>query len=137
MIPISDDVQIGDCDRQNPRAYLHEVDVERGRARVWFVFAHFAAQFRFDERGLVLAYLDAIGHRLDEFHAPPDDQSPMVAAAYLYDLSDGGRLGRQDADTFPFAGKFTPARWSCYGTASAIPSRNGAAAKAVLRFASR
>ena len=132
LMPIPGDVQIGDCDREDPRAYLREVDVERGHRRVWFVFAHFAAAFRFNERGLVLAYLDTIGRRLDEFHAPPDDQTPMVAAAYLYDLSDAGKLAHADAGTFRIRGESTPARWSCYGVASPIASRNGAAAKAVM-----
>ena len=131
VIPMGDDVQVGDCDRQNPRAYLHQVDVERGRPRVWFVIAHFAPQFRFDERGLVLTYLDAIGKRLDEFRAP-DDRSPGVAAAYLYDLSAAATVPQVNANTFPIIGKFTPARWSCYGTASPIPRRNDAAVRAVM-----
>jgi hypothetical protein len=105
--------------------------VAPGDPRVDQVRTATSAAFWFNERVLMRAYLDAIGKRLDAFHAPPEDQSPPVAA-YLYDLADPGKLSHANANSFPIRGEYIPARWSCYGVATPIASRAGAAAKAVM-----
>jgi hypothetical protein len=110
--------------------------VERGRPRVWVLFAHGSASFRFDERRLLLSYLDAIGKRLDAFKAPPDDTTAGVAAVFLYDLSNGQRLEAAKADGFPITEKYTPQRRSCYGTQSFVSARSGAATEAVMLLGS-
>ncbi|MGH9409612.1 MAG: hypothetical protein ACRD1V_09180 [Vicinamibacterales bacterium] len=137
LIPIAGDVQMGDCNHQNPRQYLRQVDVERGRARAWFLFANF------DERQRILAYLNAIGTQLDAFQAPPDDTRPTVAAVFLYDLSNPQKLAAVEADSFPIRG-FGPRgaarraeEWTCYGTNSVLPARNRTATEAVMRLGSQ
>jgi hypothetical protein len=137
LIPISGAVQLGDCNREDPREYLRQVDVERGRSRVWMLFAHGSGPFRFDERRLLLAYLDTIGKRLDAFRAPPEDTSALVAAVFLYDLSNDQKLASARAATFPITEKYTPTRWTCYGVQSPIPERNGAATHAVMLLGSQ
>ena len=138
LVPIAGDVEVSGCNHENPREYLRQVDVERGRPRVWFVFANF------DERGLILAYLNAIGTQVDTFHAPPDDTRATVAAAFLYDLSDTQKLAAADADGLPMPRNFRSAgaarggeEWTCYGTNSVFPQRNRAATEAVMRLASQ
>lgn len=118
LIPINGDVRVGDCDRTDPREYLRQVDVERGRARVWVLMAHGSGPFGFDERQMLVAYLDSIGRRVDEFHAPPEDSTPNRAAVFLFDLSDTGRLAASSAELFAIQNKYPPQTWTCYGTMS-------------------
>lgn len=70
----------GTCSRLRPRDYLEDVRQLRGRSRVWFLFVDgFGAQ-GFDERGLLVSYLDHVGKRLD-------DRVSHGVYLYLYDLS--------------------------------------------------
>lgn len=118
LIPISGDIHIGDCNRSDPRAYLHQVDVERGRTRVWILMAHGSGAFGFDERNLIITYLETIGLKIDEIHAPLNDLSAGRAAAYLFDLSDPEKLAVSSAKEFPIQNDFQPQAWTCYGTMS-------------------
>jgi hypothetical protein len=137
LIPIGGDVLLGDCNDENPRGYLRQVDVERGRRRVWFLFAHYTPRPPFNERQLLLAYLDAIGTRLDAFRAPPDDNRATAAVVFLYDLSETHKLARAEADTFPISTNYLPEEWRCYGTSSVFPERNRAAIESLMRLGSR
>jgi hypothetical protein len=118
LIPVHGDIRVGDCNRTDPREYLRQVDVERGRARVWVLMAHGSAAFRFDERKMLIAYLDTIGRRVDEFHAPPEDSTPYRAAVFLFDLSDPGKLAHSSAELFAIQNNYPPMTWTCYGTMS-------------------
>jgi hypothetical protein len=95
---------IGGCHRGDGRRYLRELDTFRGRPRVWLLLTHDVPVRREGED--ILAYLDAIGTRRDGFvfesRGPGRGLPP--AAAYLYDLSDGDKLGRAAADSFPLTG---------------------------------
>jgi hypothetical protein len=125
-VTLTADVTFGDCDRIDPRHYLAQIDVERGRSRVWVVAAHGSAAFRYDERGLLIRYLDTIGQRRDYF-TPPNDSAAGPAAVWLYDLSSASKLNAASADRFPVAGQFTPIGWNCYGVMTARPDRQPAA----------
>ncbi len=118
LIPISPDTLIGTCNRADPRDYLHQVDVERGRARVWILMAHGPGPFGFDERKLIISYLDTIGLRTDEYHAPGEDKSSNHAAVYLFDLSIQEKLAASSAQLFPIDNNYPPKTWTCYGTMS-------------------
>ena len=120
LIPINGDVRVGDCNRTDPREYLRQVDVERGRARVWVLMAHGSGPFGFDERQMLIAYLDLIGRRVDEFHAPLEDSTPNRAAVFLFDLSDTGRLAASSVERFAIQNKYPPQTWTCYGTMSPL-----------------
>lgn len=78
---------VGGCHRGYPQAYLRELNQYRGNPRVWVLIAH--ARTDLAEREYLLAYLDSIGVRREQFvveaHIPNTYPSP--AAAYLYDLS--------------------------------------------------
>src|SRR6185295_10356751 len=117
-IPIPGDVRVGTCDRADPRKILRQVDAERGRSRVWILLAHGSGPFGFDERGLLLTYLDTIGRRLDGFHAPAEDVSPNRAEVSLFDLSDPVRLASSAAERFAIRNDHPPQTWTCYGTMS-------------------
>lgn len=80
-----------------PRAYLREVDPLRGRPRVWFFFTH----AKRCEPETVLSYLDSIGTQIERIEDPNDNRGKREAAAYLYDLSDPGRLARSNAANHP------------------------------------
>ena len=118
LMPIRGDVRVGDCNRADPREYLRQVDVERGRARVWVLMTHGSGPFRFDERKMLIAYLDKIGRRVDDFHAPPGDSSPNRAEAFLFDLSDPGKLAQSSTERFGIQNNYPPMTWACYGTMS-------------------
>lgn len=119
-IPLEGDIRIGDCNRAEPRAYLRQVDVERGRPRVWVLMAHGAGAFQFDERKLLTDYLDTIGTRLDDFHAPAEDTSPRRAEVFLYDLSKTEKLDASSADRFEIQNPYPSQMWTCYGTMSPL-----------------
>lgn len=88
---------LGGCHRGDARGYLTELDAQRGRARVWILFAH--ESWRLGERELMLRYLDAIGTVRDSTTAPGHDVDgkPTIARLYLYDLSDSARLASAQA----------------------------------------
>ena len=95
---------VGGCRRGDTRRYLRELDTFRGRPRVWLLLTHAVTRLREGED--ILAYLDAVGTRKDSFvfeSRTPGRPLPP-AAAYLYDLSDAGKLSRADAETFPLTG---------------------------------
>jgi hypothetical protein len=119
-IPLAGDIRVGDCNRTDPREYLRQVDVERGRPRVWVLMAHGSGAFRFDERKLLTDYLDTIGIRLDDFHAPAEDNSPRRAEVFLYDLSKVEKLESSSADRFEIRNPYPPQMWTCYGTMSSL-----------------
>lgn len=120
LIPLDGDIQIGDCNRTDPRDYLRQVDIERGKPRVWVLMAHRSGAFRFDERRLITSYLDTIGERLDQFHAPEADNSSNRAEVILYDLSNAERLASSSADRFEVQNGYPPQTWTCYGTMSPL-----------------
>jgi hypothetical protein len=89
----------GGCYRQDPRAYLTELDRLRGRPRVWVLLAHAIEA----ERSLVRDYLSVIGMVSDSLVIRDDlplHRTPG-AAAYRFDLSDPARLHAADSDHFP------------------------------------
>jgi len=114
------EVRFATCSRADPRDLLRQVDAERGRARVWILMAHGSGPFGFDERGMLIGYLETIGRRLDRFHAPPHDSTRNRAEAALFDLSDPERLAATTAEGFPIAEVPPPQRWTCYGTMSPL-----------------
>ena len=79
------------------RAYLHEVDAFRGEPRFWFVYTQTE---RFEAPKAIVAYLDSIGEQLEMIPDPYGRGGQSEVAAYLYDLSDPGRLERANAATF-------------------------------------
>ncbi len=83
---------MGGCHRGDARGYLTELDAQRGRARVWVLFAH--ESWRLGERELMLRYLDAIGTLRDSTTSlgRDVDGKPTIVRLYLYDLSDSTRL---------------------------------------------
>jgi hypothetical protein len=85
----------GVCSRFHPEGYLADLDRLRGRRRVWVLFTRGAAvPLRdrpgelFDEQKLMTAYLDFIGHRLD-------DRVAIGASLYLYNLGDPALASRR------------------------------------------
>jgi hypothetical protein len=80
-----------------PRAYLEDVNAMRGRPRVWFFFTH----AKRCEPETVLSYMDSIGTEIERIEDRDDNRGKREAAAYLYDLSDAGRLARSSADSHP------------------------------------
>jgi hypothetical protein len=74
-----DAVTIGKA-RRDWAGYFDEIDQQRGKGRVWFLFSDVAQNNGANEKRLFLYRLDQIGRRLDAFEAPS-------ASAYLYDLT--------------------------------------------------
>ena len=87
---------IGGCHRLEPRAYLRELDRFRGRSRMWVFFTHAV----YGERRMLLRYLNAIGIRRDAIPGDLGLSEGKRASAFLYDLSDGRKLGSAAAATF-------------------------------------
>lgn len=83
---------LGGCHRGDPHAYLPELDVFRGRARVWVLFAHELPRLR--ERELMTGHLDDIGIVRDSVIGAGRgvDGAATRASLYLYDLSDSTTL---------------------------------------------
>ena len=69
---------VGRCAREDPRGYLPQLQALDGR-RVWMLFIDDRATSTHDDRGLMTAFLDHLGRRVD-------DQVSVGAAVYLYDL---------------------------------------------------
>lgn len=78
-----------DCNYDDPRAYLREVDAFRGRSRVWF----FSMLFPGDDAMIVRSYLRAIGWE-EEVITGDSLAGPAgrIIDVYRYDLSDPARL---------------------------------------------
>jgi len=83
---------LGGCHRDDPRAYLREIDALRSHPRVWVLFTH--AVRSLSEQPLIREYLGTIGKRQQAFASPG-------AMLELYDLSDPARLAAASAETFP------------------------------------
>jgi hypothetical protein len=109
------DYVLGGCARDEPRAYLRELDAFRGAPRLWLVVTHGVPE----EVAAIRGYLDRIGTRRATVG---DDSGPVErrsdrAWADLYDLGDPERLAATTADTFPTtlsAGGGVGAAWSCH-----------------------
>jgi hypothetical protein len=71
---------MGGCSRLRPAAYVQDVARVRGPRRAWLLFVDGKGIDEFDERGLMLAYLDHVGRRLD-------DRVSVGASLYLYDVT--------------------------------------------------
>jgi hypothetical protein len=95
---------VGGCHRGNSRRYLEELDTFRGARRVWIVITHSLSEYR--EREDILAYLDAIGTRLDEVRVVSHavGRTPASAEGFLYDLSVTPLLNGIDSGTFKLTG---------------------------------
>jgi hypothetical protein len=124
LIPIEGNIYFGECNRAKPRSYLRQLDVVRGRSRVWILLAHGSGRFRFDERKLITDYLNTIGTQLDRFYAPLEDTSTNRAEVFLYDLSDTQKLAKSSAGRYKIDNPFPPVLWACYSTMSPLgPSK--------------
>jgi hypothetical protein len=73
---------MGACSRLAPAAYVDDVARLRGIPRVWLLFVDGKGADGFDERGLMLRYLDHVGRRLD-------DRVSVGTSLYLYDVTPG------------------------------------------------
>jgi hypothetical protein len=108
------DYVMGGCWRDDPRAYLRELDRFRGTPRLWVVLTH--ARPDLGEDALILGYLDRIGTRSAAYRASahPRDQRINAAVGYLYDLSNPERLTAASAETFPARERGgSDEAWSC------------------------
>jgi hypothetical protein len=74
------DTIMGACSRLAPAAYVDDVAKLRGRPRIWLLFVDGKGADGYDERGLMLRYLDHVGRRLD-------DQVAVGTSLYLYDVT--------------------------------------------------
>ena len=109
------DYVLGRCAREEPRAYLRELDAFRGRPRTWLVVTHAVPE----ETTAIRSYLERIGTRRASFEAgnTPGTRRSDRARVDLYDLSDAARLASVTADAFPMpppAGGGQAAAWSCH-----------------------
>lgn len=95
---------VGGCHRGDSHRYLHELDTFRGNPRVWVILTHSLPVYR--EREDILAYLDAIGTRLDyvRVESRAIGRIPLPAEGLLYDLSHASRLASADAESFTLSG---------------------------------
>jgi hypothetical protein len=115
------DYLLGGCHRGDTRAYLEDVDLFRGRPRLWVVFSH--AQPRLGERESLLAYLDHLGTRRLELRALPHGRMfGWPAEAFLYDLT-GAEHSSLSAASFPITPAPSPidGRLTCRGPANPYP----------------
>lgn len=109
------DYVMGGCWRDDPRAFLRELDRFRGQARLWVIITHALPELREDT--LILGYLDRIGVRQAAHEGAPPARGGRAAraAAYRYDLTDPARLGSASAGSYPL-GDRSPGgdrAWSC------------------------
>lgn len=88
------EVGIGTCSRLNPVEYLNELAALPSNRRFWFLFSDGKAAFGYDEKRLMLDYLEHFGRRLD-------DQVSVGASLYLYELADTVRPGNTYAPKVP------------------------------------
>lgn len=76
----------GVCARFRPEEYLEALSALRGNSRVWVMFTGGRGAGLFDERGLMVDFLDHVGRRID-------DRVARGTFLYLYDLSYGLEQG--------------------------------------------
>jgi hypothetical protein len=93
-------VVLGSCG--DLRRLLSELDQFRGLRRLWVIISHVVGPLRQHET--IIGYLDAIGVRLDSFVTLDRTRRPG-SSAYLYDLSDPGRLRAASAETYMLPGR--------------------------------
>jgi len=110
-----DDYVLGRCARDDPRAYLRELDAFRGAPRLWLVVTHAVPA----ETTALRGYLDRIGTRRASFEAGggPGMRRSDRAGVDLYDLSEPGRLNAVTAETYPMppgTERGSGAAWSCH-----------------------
>jgi hypothetical protein len=114
---------VGGCHRGDSRRYFEEIDIFRGRPRVWLLITHTL----YREREDILHYLDTIGLRLDSFVMKSrfPDRSGSPAEVFLYDLSDPVRLSQATSVSSPVTGPPSAnARYGCgQGPQTIVPSR--------------
>jgi hypothetical protein len=118
-----DDVIVGPCNFDDPRAALRAVDALRGRSRAWVI----VGTGRYYPYSPEYAYLRYIGVQRDSLPVRlpgtihlVDPQPYDIGTAYLFDLSDSTRLARTTAETYRFSPVLRRAvgsvnRWNCYG----------------------
>jgi hypothetical protein len=105
-------VVIGGCPRGDPRSLLRDLDQFRGRARLWVIISHAVGPFH--ERETILSYLDTIGVQRDSIVT---GRSRLSSSAYLYDLSDPGRLHAASADMHILPARERGVRaYPCFGS---------------------
>jgi hypothetical protein len=112
---------VGGSHRGDGHCYFEELDMFRGRPRLWVVLTH--TSFIYPERDDILRYLDTIGVRRDVFavqsRLPGRRDKP--AEVFLYDLSDPVRLSSATAISAPLTGPSKPnARKGCGKGAQAM-----------------
>lgn len=102
------DYMIGGCHRGDAQRYFQELDMFRGRVRLWVVLTHALQWYR--ERDDILNYLDTIGLRRDSFAVKSHTISNWAGPAevFLYDLSDPRRLSNAAATSFKLKGPYFP-----------------------------
>jgi 4-amino-4-deoxy-L-arabinose transferase-like glycosyltransferase len=88
-------VVIGGCPHGDPRRLLSDLDQFRGWARLWVIISQVGP---LRERETMVSYLDAIGIRRDSIVTLGRTRRPS-SSAYLYDLTDLGRLRAASAET--------------------------------------
>jgi hypothetical protein len=88
------EVGIGTCSRMNPVEYLNELATLPRDRRIWFLFSDGKAAFGYDEKRLMLSYLEHFGRRMD-------DQVSVGASLYLYELGAAPREGEPFAPRVP------------------------------------
>ena len=119
-----DDYLVGGCHRADSRRYLEELDTLRGTSRLWVIVTHSLPLYR--ERRDILAYLDAIGTRLEDLSIPSHAMGryPPPAEAFLYDLSLTPPLSEVDSATFELRGTsaLDPRNGCVNGPQAMIPS---------------
>lgn len=127
-----DDYSVGGCTRGDTRHYFEELDMFRGRPRVWVLITHALPLYR--ERDDILRYLDTIGIRRDGFamqsRLPGLPGLRIPAEAFLYDLSDPVRLSRATSASSPVTGPSSAnARSGCGEGPQAMGSSRGLVAR--------
>jgi hypothetical protein len=124
------DYAVGGCHRGDSRRYFEEIDLFRGRPRVWVLTTHSLPRYR--EREDILRYLDTIGIRRDSFVMKSRilGLPGLPAEVFLYDLSDPVRLSQATSVSSPFTGPSSAsARFGCGEGPQAMGVSRGLAAK--------
>jgi hypothetical protein len=106
----------GECHREEPREYFHEIDQFRGHVRVWFFYTHSASGYR--EPEVIRSYFETIGTERERITGPSSiEYGQCEAVALLYDMSDPTRLAASTWDTYQFPDTRTgETRILCDGT---------------------
>ena len=95
---------VGGCHRGESRRYFEELDSFRGSPRVWVILTHSLPGYR--EREDIVAYLDAIGLRLEHVSIASRTvgNNSLPAEGFLYDLSTPARLAAAASGSFTVTG---------------------------------